>query len=82
MRTHSVIMSFGLQPYPAYKNPGIAWLSEVPGVLGVRRLKNWVEMNQVTLPENTSPDYTADAHLRRNPRRHPGAGTGDREVVG
>ena len=53
-------MTSNLQPYPAYKPSGIEWLGEVPAHWNVRRLKNWLEVNQVTLPENTNPDYTFD----------------------
>ena len=47
-----------LKPYPAYKPSSVAWLGDVPAHWEVRRLKNWLEMNQATLPENTNPDYT------------------------
>ena len=50
----------GIRPYLAYKSSGVEWLGDVPAHWEVKRLKNWLEVNQITLPENTDPDYTFD----------------------
>ena len=47
-----------LKPYPAMKNSGVPWLGEVPAHWDVRKLGNWLGLNQITLPEDTTPDYT------------------------
>ena len=39
------------------KDSGVPWLGEVPAHWEVRRLKDWLEVNQFVLPENTDPDY-------------------------
>ena len=46
------------QPYPEYKDSGVEWLGEVPGHWEVRRLKHWLLLNQLTLGEDTDPDFT------------------------
>ena len=47
----------GLQPYPAMKESGVAWLGEVPEHWEVRKLKNWLAINELVLSEDTNPDY-------------------------
>ena len=47
----------GLSSYPVYKPSGVEWLGEVPMHWEVRRLKNWVGINEAVLPETTEPDY-------------------------
>ena len=49
-----------LRPYLAYKPSGVEWLGDVPAHWEVKRIKNWLEVNQISLPENTDPDYTFD----------------------
>ena len=44
-------------PYPAYKPSGIPWLGDVPERWEVRRLKNWVGINDAVLSETTEPDF-------------------------
>ena len=46
-----------LHPYPAYKPSGVEWLGRVPAHWEVRRLKNWVGINEAVLPETTQPDF-------------------------
>ncbi len=46
-----------LQPYPAYKPSGVPWLGDVPAHWDLRRLKNWVGINEAVLPETTEPDF-------------------------
>ena len=46
------------QPYPSYKDSGVEWLGQVPEHWEVRRLKNWLGINNKTLPEDTDPEYT------------------------
>ena len=45
------------RPYPEYKDSGVEWLGEVPGHWEVRRLKHWLLVNQLTLGEDTDPDF-------------------------
>ena len=47
----------GLHPYPAYKPSGVPWLGDVPEHWEMRRLKNWVGINEAVLPETTEPDF-------------------------
>ena len=47
----------GLHPCPAYKPSGVPWLGDVPEHWEVRRLKNWVGINEAVLPETTEPDF-------------------------
>ncbi len=49
-----------LKPYPTYKDSGVPGLGEVPRHWEVKRLKYWLELNQLVLPENTDLDYTFD----------------------
>ena len=49
-----------LKPYPAYKASGVEWLGDVPEHWEVKRLKNWLNVNQVVLLEDTDPDYMFD----------------------
>ena len=49
-----------LKPYPEMKDSGVEWLGEVPEHWKVLRLKSWLEMNGVVLPEDTDPDYMFD----------------------
>ena len=46
-----------VKPYPAYKPSGIDWLGDIPVHWEVRRLKNWLSINQSVLPETTDPGY-------------------------
>ena len=46
-----------IAPYPAYKPSGVPWLGDVPEHWEVRRLKNWVGINEAVLPETTESDY-------------------------
>lgn len=49
-----------LTPYPAYKESGLPWLGQVPEHWEIKRLKNWVTINQNTLSEETSTDFAFD----------------------
>lgn len=49
-----------MQPYPAYKDSGIPMIGEVPAHWEVRRLKNWLGVNELVLSETTDPEYTFD----------------------
>ncbi len=49
-----------LKPYPVYKPSGKKWLGEVPAHWEVRRLKSWLRINDVVLPEDTDPNYAFD----------------------
>ena len=60
LENKSEMIPIELSPYPAYKSSGVEWLGDVPAHWEVKRLKNWLEVNQITLPENTDPDYTFD----------------------
>ena len=44
-------------PYSEYKDSGVKWLGEVPKHWNVRRLKTWLDVNKVVLPEDTDPGY-------------------------
>ncbi len=46
--------------YAGYKNSGVEWLGEVPTHWDVLRVKAWLGVNQLVLPEDTDPDYTFD----------------------
>ena len=50
----------GLKSYPAMKDSGVEWLGEVPAHWGVRKIKNWVTINERVLSEYTDPSYTFD----------------------
>ncbi len=47
----------GLDPNVPLKPSGIEWLGDVPEHWEVRRLKNWVGINEAVLPETTEPDF-------------------------
>ena len=49
-----------LKPYPETRDSGVEWLGEVPLHWEVLRLKAWLDINQLVLPEDTNPDYTFD----------------------
>ncbi len=53
-------MFAGLKGYPEMKNSGVESLGEVPAHWKVLRLKAWLDVNQLVLPEDTDPDYTFD----------------------
>lgn len=45
---------------PAYvetRDSGVEWLGDVPEHWEVRRIKDWLSVNQTVLPEDTDPDY-------------------------
>ncbi len=45
---------------PAYvetRASGVEWLGDVPAHWEVRRIKDWLRVNQTVLPEDTDPDY-------------------------
>ena len=48
------------QAYPAYKPSGVEWLGEVPAHWKVMRLKTWLDINKLVLPEDTHLEYTFD----------------------
>ena len=50
----------GLMSYPMMKDSGVEWLGQVPVHWEIERLKNWVSINELVLPENTDPEYTFD----------------------
>src|SRR3989442_235380 len=43
------------KPYPAYKDPGVEWLGEVPAHWKVRRLKHLASLNPESLGEDSDP---------------------------
>ena len=45
------------RPYPAYKDPGIEWLGEIPAHWQVQRLKYVATLNDEALPEATDPGF-------------------------
>ena len=48
----------GLQPYPAYRNPGVSWLEEVPEHWEVRQLKRtFRRVVGGSTPSSTEPSY-------------------------
>ena len=49
-----------MQPYSAYKDSGIPMIGEVPAHWDVRRLKNWLIVNELVLSEATDPEYMFD----------------------
>ena len=51
-------MTAELKPYRAYKDSGVEWLGAVPAHWEVRRLKNWLDVNERVLSEDTDPEYT------------------------
>ena len=50
----------GLKPYPAMKDSGVEWLGDLPAHWKAGRLKNWLQINQSVLAEDTDPDYVFD----------------------
>ncbi len=46
------------KPYPAYKPSGIEWLGDVPTHWEIQRLKTWLGINELVLPEHTDAEYT------------------------
>ena len=50
-------MTHALPTYPAYRHSGVERLGEIPAHWEVKRLKHAVQINTVTLPENTDPEY-------------------------
>ena len=50
----------GLKPYAEYKESGLPWLGSVPAHWDVKRLKNWVTINEMALPESTPGDFEFD----------------------
>ena len=53
-------MTSKLGPYPVYKNSNNEWLGQVPKHWKILRLKNWVQINEAVLAEDTDPDYRFD----------------------
>ncbi len=49
-----------IKPYPAMKDSGVEWLEDMPKHWKVRRLKDWVGVNQIVLSEGTDPNYEFD----------------------
>ena len=52
--------SDAMRPYSAYRDSGVDCLGEVPAHWEVRRLKDWLGVNELVLPEGTDPEYTFD----------------------
>ena len=52
--------SDAMPPYSSYRYSGVDCLGEVPAHWEVRRLKNWLGVNELVLPEGTDPEYTFD----------------------
>lgn len=50
-------MTSALEGYGEYKDSGAEWLGDVPTHWEVRRIKDWLRMNQTVLPEDTDSDY-------------------------
>lgn len=50
------VVTRGLEPNVRFKFSGVEWIGDVPAHWEVRRLKNWVKMNEANLPETTTPD--------------------------
>ena len=44
------------RPYPAYKDSGVEWLSQIPAHWQARRLKHLASLNQESLREDTNPE--------------------------
>ena len=65
MRKHSPEYLTGsesdaMRPYSAYRDSGVDCMGEVPAHWEVRRLKHWLGINELVLPEGTDPEYTFD----------------------
>ena len=52
--------SDAMPPYSTYQHSGVDCLGEVPTHWEVKRLKNWLGVNEIVLPEGTDPEYTFD----------------------
>lgn len=50
----------GFSTYPRMRPSGVEWLSDVPEHWEVRRIKYLLTLNESTLSEDTSPDFTFD----------------------
>ena len=48
------------KPYSQYRHSGEEWLGAVPAHWQVRRLKSWLGVNELVLPEDTDPERTFD----------------------
>ncbi|MCY3932013.1 MAG: restriction endonuclease subunit S [Acidobacteria bacterium] len=46
-----------LPTYAETRDSGVEWLGDVPAHWEVRRIKDWLRVNQTVLPEDTDPDY-------------------------
>lgn len=66
------------KPYAACKDSGVEWLGKVPEHWAVRKIKHWLSINQLTLSEETDPEYIFDyldigsidaGHLVSSPNR-------------
>ena len=51
-------MITNLKPYPALRDSGVESLGEVPEHWAIHRIKNWVRINQIALPETTDPNFS------------------------
>ena len=49
--------SANLPRYPNTRDSGVEWLGAVPAHWKVRRIKNWLRVNQAVLPEDADPGY-------------------------
>ena len=47
----------GFKPYSEMRESGVGFLEELPAHWKVRRLKDWLQVNEAVLPEDTDPDY-------------------------
>ena len=54
------VANAGLKSYQELKESGVSWLGKVPAHWEVRRLKNWLIINELVLSEDTDPEYTFD----------------------
>ncbi|MDE2691448.1 MAG: restriction endonuclease subunit S [Acidobacteriota bacterium] len=50
-------MVLSLPTYAETRDSGVEWLGDVPAHWEVRRIKDWLRVNQTVLPEDTDPDY-------------------------
>ena len=53
-------MTAALKPYTEMKESGSEWIGQVPVHWEVTRLKDWVDVNQIVLNEDTNPEYAFD----------------------
>ena len=49
--------SANLPSYPDTRDSGVEWLGAVPAHWKVRRIKDWLRVNQAVLPEDADPGY-------------------------